>query len=131
FGLMAHRMVCRAPKPLGGAATTPVSERQVDETRPAAPAPADGARSNGASTSGSATNGAATHARLGYIPALDGVRALAVAAVLVYHGDLGWFSGGFLGDDGFCVLNGSTIKSLLLFALRRYMDTLRHGRVDV
>ncbi len=125
---MAHRMVCRAPKPLGGAATTPVSERQVDETRPAAPAPADGARSNGASTSGSATNGAATHARLGYIPALDGVRALAVAAVLVYHGDLGWFSGGFLGVDVFFVLSGYLITSVLLDAWRRNGGSLGLGR---
>src|SRR2546423_12200550 len=76
FGLMAHRMVCRAPRPLGGAGTTPVSERQVPEPRTVESAPADGASTNGAST-----NDAAAHARLGYIPALDGVRALAVAAV--------------------------------------------------
>src|SRR2546429_1041384 len=111
---MAHRMVCRAPKPLGGAGTTPVSERQVPEPRTAESAPADGASTNGAST-----NDAAAHARLGYIPALDGVRALAVAAVLVYHGDLGWFSGGFLGVDVFFVLSGYLITSVLLDAWRR------------
>ena len=42
FGLMAHRMVCRAPKPLGGAGTTPVSEHPVPE-----PPPAESAQANG------------------------------------------------------------------------------------
>ena len=100
-----------------------MSERQAPEPRPAEPPPA-----NGASTNGSSTNGAAAHARLGYIPALDGVRALAVAAVLVYHGDLGWFSGGFLGVDVFFVLSGYLITSVLLDAWRRNGGSLGLGR---
>ena len=35
--------------------------------------------------------------RLTYQPALDGMRGLAVAAVLAYHADLTWAKGGFLG----------------------------------
>jgi len=88
--------------------------------------PANGGSTNGTSTDGAFTNG--THARLGYIPALDGVRALAVAAVLVYHGDLGWFSGGFLGVDVFFVLSGYLITSVLLDAWRRNGGNLGLGR---
>src|SRR5918994_1553576 len=123
---MAHRMVCRAPKPLGGAVTSPVSRRQVGA--PAAAAPNGTSSPNGASTNGSSTNGAAAQARLGYIPALDGVRAIAVAAVLVYHGNLGWFSGGFLGVDVFFVLSGYLITSVLLDAWRRNGGTLGLAR---
>ena len=47
FGLMAHRMVCRAPKPLGGAGTTPVSEHPVPEPHPAESAPANVERTAG------------------------------------------------------------------------------------
>ncbi len=53
-------------------------------------------------------------ARLPYIPALDGIRALAVGAVLLYHGDVSWAPGGFLGVEVFFVLSGYLITSLLL-----------------
>src|SRR5438270_9129366 len=60
--------------------------------------------------------GAATGAshRFGYRPALDGVRALAVAAVLLFHGGVTALPGGFLGVDAFFVLSGFLITSLLL-----------------
>ncbi|HMG25611.1 MAG TPA: acyltransferase family protein [Acidimicrobiia bacterium] len=53
-------------------------------------------------------------ARLAYMPALDGVRALAVGAVLLYHGDVSWAQGGYLGVDAFFVLSGFLITSLLV-----------------
>ncbi|HEY7942582.1 MAG TPA: acyltransferase family protein [Candidatus Limnocylindrales bacterium] len=52
--------------------------------------------------------------QLGYQPALDGIRALAVLAVLLYHSGYTWMSGGFLGVDVFFVLSGFLITSLLL-----------------
>jgi peptidoglycan/LPS O-acetylase OafA/YrhL len=49
-----------------------------------------------------------------YRPALDGIRALAVGAVLAYHAGMPWAKGGFLGVDAFFVLSGFLITSLLL-----------------
>ncbi len=55
----------------------------------------------------------------GYLPALDGVRALAVAAVVAFHGGVSWAPGGFLGVDAFFVLSGYLITTLLLAERRR------------
>jgi len=49
-----------------------------------------------------------------YRPALDGVRALAVIGVLLFHGGIAALPGGFLGVDAFFVLSGFLITSLLL-----------------
>ena len=48
------------------------------------------------------------------IDALDGLRALAVVAVLLFHLDLNWMSGGFLGVSLFFTLSGFLITRLLL-----------------
>jgi peptidoglycan/LPS O-acetylase OafA/YrhL len=64
---------------------------------------------------------------LRYAPGLDGLRAVAVAGVLLYHARVGWASGGFLGVDLFFVLSGYLITSLLLVEHRRLggVDLLR------
>jgi peptidoglycan/LPS O-acetylase OafA/YrhL len=54
-----------------------------------------------------------------YQPALDGLRALAVAAVLCYHHGASFAPGGFLGVDAFFVLSGFLITSLLALEFRR------------
>jgi len=57
--------------------------------------------------------------RLRYQPALDGLRAVAVLAVIAYHAGLGPLGGGFLGVDAFFVLSGFLITSLLLTEYRQ------------
>jgi peptidoglycan/LPS O-acetylase OafA/YrhL len=52
--------------------------------------------------------------RLSYSPGLDGLRAIAVMAVLLYHADLTWIPGGFLGVEVFFVISGYLITALLL-----------------
>ena len=61
---------------------------------------------------------------MGYLPGLDGIRALAVIGVLLYHADLAWIPGGFLGVDVFFVLSGFLITSLIL------EEFDRSGRID-
>ncbi len=58
--------------------------------------------------------GEAPHRRLSYLPGLDGVRAFAVIAVMMYHGGLSITTGGFMGVDTFFVLSGFLITSLLV-----------------
>ena len=51
---------------------------------------------------------------MGYVPALDGLRALAVIAVVFYHAKFSWMQGGFIGVEVFFVVSGFLITSLLL-----------------
>ena len=55
-----------------------------------------------------------SHAGHRYSPALDGIRAVSVVVIMLYHGEVGFVPGGFLGVDIFFVLSGYLITSLLL-----------------
>lgn len=61
--------------------------------------------------------------RFAHVPGLDGLRGLAVVAVLFFHG--GRLRGGYLGVDLFFVLSGYLITSLLLYEYER------EGRIDL
>jgi len=52
--------------------------------------------------------------RLTHLPALDGLRGVAVIAVLCFHGGFSWAKGGFLGVSMFFTLSGFLITSLLV-----------------
>jgi hypothetical protein len=62
-----------------------------------------------------------------HVAGLDGIRAVAVVAVLFFHAGVGWFGGGMLGVDMFFALSGFLITSLLV-AEHRKSGTLRLGR---
>ena len=56
----------------------------------------------------------ANGASLPHYGGLDGLRAVAVAAVILFHGGVSWAPGGFLGVEVFFVLSGFLITSLLV-----------------
>ena len=61
---------------------------------------------------------------MGYQPSLDGLRALSVGVVLLYHAGFSWMHGGFFGVEVFFVVSGYLITSLLLD------ESDRNGRVS-
>jgi peptidoglycan/LPS O-acetylase OafA/YrhL len=60
-----------------------------------------------------------------YLPGLDGLRAVAVVAVIFYHANHTWLRGGFLGVEVFFVISGYLITLLLL------AESTRNGRIDL
>lgn len=52
--------------------------------------------------------------QMGYEPSLDGIRAFSVIAVMLYHANIAWLPGGFLGVEVFFVVSGFLITSLLI-----------------
>ena len=58
-------------------------------------------------------------------PGLDGMRALAVVAVMLYHANHTWLGGGFLGVEVFFVISGYLITLLLIGEYQR------KGRIEL
>ena len=65
--------------------------------------------------------------RVPYLPGLDGMRALAVIAVMIYHANPTWLPGGFLGVEMFFVISGYLITLLIIAERER---TYRVSLVD-
>ncbi|MGH9018698.1 MAG: acyltransferase family protein, partial [Acidimicrobiales bacterium] len=70
-------------------------------------------------SSSSSSSGTRSGPTLQRLPAIDGLRALAVTAVLLYHLPVAWLPGGFLGVDVFFVISGFLITSLLTAEVHR------------
>ena len=79
----------------------------------------------GATRSSAADKQAPARPKSRYIPALDGLRTLAVVAVVLYHLNLTWAQGGLLGVTIFFVLSGYLITRLLL------NEVAKTGRIDL
>ena len=79
--------------------------------------------STSAGVTEAALNAPSRDSKLGYRPALDGIRAVAVLSVIAYHFGYRWAPGGFIGVDVFFVLSGYLITSLLL------AERARTGRI--
>ena len=78
-----------------------------------------------ARTNSAAKEQAPTRPKSRYIPALDGLRTLAVVAVVLYHLNLTWAQGGLLGVTIFFVLSGYLITRLLI------NEVSKTGRIDL
>ena len=84
------------------------------------------AKTNTGATRSSVTDQQATaRPKSRYIPALDGLRTLAVVAVVLYHLNLTWAQGGLLGVTIFFVLSGYLITRLLI------NEIAKTGRIDL
>ena len=73
---------------------------------------------------GRTTSDSGAPGKMVYEPSLDGLRALSVIGVLLYHGGFSWMRGGFLGVEVFFVVSGYLITSLLIG------EQEKSGRID-
>ncbi len=113
-GRYGHVRVVR-PAQRGDSAHSSGSDPAAPGPHPLEESPAPGPSGPGGSGAGGSR----------HWPALDGLRAIAVLAVLLYHAGVTWLPGGLLGVDLFFVLSGFLITGLLLG------EWNRSGRIDL
>lgn len=99
-------------------------ERRTNEPRRAA-SPHRASANNAGRANTPAAEQTPARPKSRYIPALDGLRTLAVVAVVLYHLNLTWAQGGLLGVTIFFVLSGYLITRLLL------NEVAKTGRIDL
>ncbi|WP_134497440.1 acyltransferase family protein [Microvirga pakistanensis] len=63
--------------------------------------------------------------KINYRPEIDGLRAIAVVPVILFHAGFSWFSGGFVGVDVFFVISGFLITSIVLADLEASRFSIR------
>lgn len=102
----------------------PRTDRRAGESR-RGPVPHRTPTNKNARTNSAAKEQAPARPKSRYIPALDGLRTLAVVAVVLYHLNLTWAQGGLLGVTIFFVLSGYLITRLLL------NEVAKTGRIDL
>lgn len=102
----------------------PRTDRRADESR-RGPVPHRTPTNKDAHANSAAKEQAPARPKSRYIPALDGLRTLAVVAVVLYHLNLTWAQGGLLGVTIFFVLSGYLITRLLL------NEVAKTGRIDL
>lgn len=102
----------------------PRADRRTGESR-RGPSPHRTPTNKDAHTNSAAKEQAPARPKSRYIPALDGLRTLAVVAVVLYHLNLTWAQGGLLGVTIFFVLSGYLITRLLL------NEVAKTGRIDL
>tara|TARA_Y100000815_G_scaffold227187_1_gene215679 strand:+ start:193 stop:429 length:237 start_codon:yes stop_codon:yes gene_type:complete len=59
-----------------------------------------------------------------YRPEIDGLRAIAVVPVILFHAGFSWFEGGFVGVDVFFVISGYLITTIIL-------DEMKSGHFSI
>ena len=102
----------------------PRAERRAGGSR-RAPSPHRTPANKAGNASAAAPDQTPARPKSRYIPALDGLRTLAVVAVVLYHLNLTWAQGGLLGVTIFFVLSGYLITRLLL------NEVAKTGRIDL
>lgn len=102
----------------------PRAERRTGESR-RAPSPHRSPANKANHASAATADQTPARPKSRYIPALDGLRTLAVVAVVLYHLNLTWAQGGLLGVTIFFVLSGYLITRLLL------NEVAKTGRIDL
>jgi peptidoglycan/LPS O-acetylase OafA/YrhL len=101
----------------GGAVALSATPAETSARTPApqaGPATGTGSGTDRGTDTGTGDAGGVGATRLPYLPGLDGLRAVALLAVLAFHHGYAWARGGFLGVSSFFTLSGFLIATLAL-----------------
>ena len=66
-----------------------------------------------------------------YRAEIDGLRALAVLPVILFHAGFDWFSGGFIGVDVFFVISGYLITTILIKDIEDNQSVMGYPAVSI